>query len=210
MISQVYVIIVHVNLYCVWTVRWCTHECVCVCVCLFVCLHDIVTWFIHVQRISSTAQERRHNYNVGADTRRLYREMEDNMNQRTNSMMSLGSLDEMLGMTEAGSEREGEGAFSNSRIICLHVYLSNSTQCTLSQLPIPPLLPHFPSSSLFSLLPLSLPLPPSLPLSLIGIQMQRKENARYRATGARVLCLDGGGMKGMFTMYVHLFTPLLS
>lgn len=30
------------------------------------------------------------------------------------------------------------------------------------------------------------------------MQMQRKELARYKATGARVLCLDGGGMKGKY------------
>ena len=30
-----------------------------------------------------------------------------------------------------------------------------------------------------------------------AIQMQRKELVRYRATGARILSLDGGGMKGL-------------
>lgn len=71
------------------------------------------------------ARERRINYQLGAATRRLYREMEDNINERTNILMSLDSVDEV-----------------------------------------------------------------------ISIQMQRKELARYGATGARILCLDGGGMKG--------------
>lgn len=43
------------------------------------------------------AQERRENYKMGRATRKLYRDMEDNINEKTNSMMSLPSMDEMLG-----------------------------------------------------------------------------------------------------------------
>ena len=32
---------------------------------------------------------------------------------------------------------------------------------------------------------------------MVAVQMQQKENARFRSTGARILSLDGGGMKGL-------------
>jgi predicted acylesterase/phospholipase RssA len=78
-----------------------------------------------------SAQEKCYNYDMNTATRKLYREMEDNINERTNSMMSLTSADEMLAM-----------------------------------------------------------------------QMQRKELVRYRATGAKILSLDGGGMKGLIEVDV--------
>lgn len=37
---------------------------------------------------------------------------------------------------------------------------------------------------------------------LVAMEKQRKELARYKATGSRVLSLDGGGMKGK----LHIIT----
>ena len=53
---------------------------------------------MHIGYFTIIAQQRRYNYNTGMETRKLYREMEDHINEKTESLLSLRSNDEIKGV----------------------------------------------------------------------------------------------------------------
>ena len=58
------------------------------------------------------------NYNMGSATRKLYHDMEDNINKKTNTLLSLHSFDEMSGNEFTSSNNNHSVGANKELLVC--------------------------------------------------------------------------------------------